>query len=107
MRPPDPGGGPPRLTRMIGPYLVNSPGLIAAMRTALAQGDPERLGRGARDLRGTSATLGATRLAEVCLALEVEARAGWLRDAAIRLAILEAEYVRVREALETELVDER
>ncbi|HEY2593354.1 MAG TPA: winged helix-turn-helix domain-containing protein, partial [Chloroflexota bacterium] len=72
-------------------YVESSRNHVAGMRTALDDGDAERLGREAHRLRGASGSLGAQRVARVCAAIEEHARANDLAQVDAMLEQLEAE----------------
>jgi len=90
-------GAPSVLARVIGLYDTEAPAVLEAMRRAAAAGDADGLRRAAHKLKSTSATLGATRLTELCRALEAAARLDG--ETASRLEAIETEYDRVRPAL--------
>jgi HPt (histidine-containing phosphotransfer) domain-containing protein len=69
----------------------------------VAQGDAGRVEEVAHGLRGSSAQLGATRMASVCAALQEAAGAHDLSEAAAQVADLTSEFVRVRAALQAVL----
>jgi CheY-like chemotaxis protein len=75
---------------------------IAGMRAAVAHGDVAALQQTAHRCRGSSAQLGATRLADLCASVEVLGRAGALTAAMQVLAQVDVEFTRVREALSHE-----
>ena len=81
-------------------YLRDAPEQVTGMRTALADGDLETLGRHAHTLKGNSLTVGATALASIARELEERARAGDAADAAPRIDDAAAELGRVAIALE-------
>jgi len=87
-------------------FMEDATRLLGEMRAAVEQGEAEKLERAAHALKGSSATLGAEPLSALCQELEAMGRAGALDGAAARLAQAEAEYERVRVALET-MNDER
>ncbi len=62
--------GPGLLDELIGLYLVQAQDLVRQIETAIADGDPPRRRAAAHKLRGSTATLGGDRLADVCLRLE-------------------------------------
>ena len=64
------------LLRVIRRYLDDAPRLIGRMRAALASADSDALGRAAHSLKSSSATVGATHLAECCRRIEAEVREG-------------------------------
>jgi len=70
------------LAELIDTYLSDAVGLLAAMHRAVAEGSAEQLRYAAHSLKSSSATLGARALAELCLAVERQARSGVLDDAA-------------------------
>jgi HPt (histidine-containing phosphotransfer) domain-containing protein len=72
------GGDVAFLAELIATYRVDGAARIADMRAALAAGAAAELQRAAHTLKGSSATLGAVHLADLCR--EVEYRA---RDAAL------------------------
>ncbi len=82
-------------------YLSNASGLVADMRRAAAQGDSKLLFQAAHTLKPGSATLGAMPLATLFAEVESIGRAGALAGALEKVAQVEAEYHRVKAALET------
>lgn len=62
-------------------FRQEAPRLIQSARNALAQYDAETLSRTAHTLRGSSATVGARTVAELCLQLEKCSKAGDLESA--------------------------
>ncbi len=91
-------GAPDLLSRIVALYLEEAPQLAQAMRSAVVNQDLAALLRDSHKLKSSSANLGAMKLAEMCKAVEVEARAGRLVDAA-HIALIEREYGRVVAAL--------
>jgi PAS domain S-box-containing protein len=85
---------------LIGLYFDSAPNLLADLRQAIAQEDGGLLFRAAHTLKPTSATLGAIALATLCEELEHMGRVGALEGAVEKLAQVEAEYQRVKVALE-------
>ncbi len=75
-------------------FLDQSPARLAKMRRALADKDPESLEQTAHTFRGSSAALGAPRLAEMCSRLEDLARKRQLAAAGRLLDDVEREYGR-------------
>ena len=88
------------LRELIEGYFEDSPTLLAALHTALAAGNAGEFRRAAHSLKSTSASLGATNLATLCRELEEMGRAGALDGAAAAIGRAEAEYARVRVALD-------
>ncbi len=86
--------------RILELYLGDSPARLSALRRALADGDPQALERAAHALKGSSANLGASDLAELCHQLERLSGGDQVpADAAARITALEAEYERVEQAM--------
>lgn len=94
---------PQFLPRFIELYLKNSPQSIATMKTALEQQNFEQLSHAAHSLKGSSATVAAMRLTELCEAIEAlsqsEPDRSELRGL---LQQLEEEFTQVKAALEQE-----
>ncbi|MEW6755958.1 MAG: Hpt domain-containing protein, partial [Candidatus Latescibacterota bacterium] len=72
-------------------FLADTPGQLAALRQAIATGQPDAVRQAAHSVKGATANLGGVRMAEVARALEQAARAGDLAPAADLLAELEDE----------------
>jgi HPt (histidine-containing phosphotransfer) domain-containing protein len=87
-------------SELIGLFLEDTPKLLADLRGAVVQKDAEGLERVAHSLKSSSATLGAMTLSTLCRELEVMGRAGTLEGAVEKVAQVEAEYERVKAALE-------
>lgn len=81
-------------------YLSNASGLVADMRQAAAQGDSKLLFQAAHTLKPGSASLGAIPLAALCAEVEFIGRDSALVGALEKVAQVEAEYQRVKAALE-------
>jgi HPt (histidine-containing phosphotransfer) domain-containing protein len=90
------------LAEMIDCYLEDAPKLISAIAQAVAQGDATQLRHASHTLKSSSATLGAMTLSHLCKKLEVMSRAGNTEYAEDNLPQLEAEYKRVKAALQLE-----
>jgi two-component system, sensor histidine kinase and response regulator len=91
------------LARLITLYLRDIPAELAALQEAVAQGDASRVEEVAHGLKGSSAQLGATRMARLCASLQEAAGAHDLSEAAALVADLTRESVRVRAALQAVL----
>jgi HPt (histidine-containing phosphotransfer) domain-containing protein len=85
---------------VIAEFLKEGPSLVAALRDAIGRNDLAAIGRAAHSLKGTSASLGAGRLSEVCAALELASRQGAVADAPERLAAIETAFHAVSRELE-------
>ena len=81
-------------------FLSEVPSRMARMRQAIAEGDAETLNFTAHVLKGSSAQLGALRLAEVCRDLEGRSRDGDLEGSEELLGLLEKEAARAVDALQ-------
>jgi|GEM_PF-3197132 len=90
------------LVELIGVYLDNAPLLLEAMRAAIASGDTETLRNSAHTLKSSSALFGATGLSTLCAELESMGWSGTIANAWDKFALIEAEYERVKTALELE-----
>jgi CheY-like chemotaxis protein/HPt (histidine-containing phosphotransfer) domain-containing protein len=71
-------GDPSLLLRFIGRFGTNAREAVDGMRGALEAGEAHRLGRLAHGLKGSSANLGAHRLAELCKEVELMGEGGVL-----------------------------
>lgn len=96
-------GEPDLLRELLDLFLVDTPGNLDAIRSAIAARNPDALRRAAHSAKGSSANLGATVLAKACKDLEDLGRAGTTDGALPLLAYAEAEYRRAAAALELEL----
>jgi CheY-like chemotaxis protein/HPt (histidine-containing phosphotransfer) domain-containing protein len=89
---------------MIGLYLENAPQLIDTIRQSMMAGDAPVLQRSAHTLKGSSASLGAQRVATLCGDLEKLGREGTVAGGDVLLAEVEQEFDRVRTAFQAQLV---
>lgn len=89
------------LAEMIDCYLEDTPKLLIAIADAIAENDPITLQRASHTLKSSSSTLGATNLSKICQELETDSRTGNIKAVA-QLPKLEAEYKRVKTALQIE-----
>lgn len=83
-------------------FAQEAPPRISALRDALQQGDAKRVMQVAHSLKGSSANLGATRMAALCNELEQRGRTGNLAGGSEVHTALVNEYPRVMLALERE-----
>jgi two-component system, sensor histidine kinase and response regulator len=95
-------GMPDPLVELIDLFLKDAPSRIDKLRTAIAQNDPGALCAAAHSLKGSASNLGAKNMAEHCMHLEKQARAGMLTEAPQWLQRIETEFSRVYTALEAE-----
>jgi len=89
------------LTELIDTFFQDTPELMAAMRQALSLGNADDFRRAAHSLKSNSANFGARRLSQQSKELEELGKAGKLAGVDERLAQLEAEYAKVKVALES------
>ena len=94
------GGDTEFLAELLQTYFDDAPQLLAQMKDALAAGNAEVLRRAAHSMKSNSASFGAMDLSRMCKELEDMGKAGALDGAAPRIAQAEAEYARVKAALE-------
>jgi two-component system, sensor histidine kinase and response regulator len=80
---------------------------LEALRGAIERGDASSVERVTHTLKGSSSNMGATRMATLCEELEDVGRSMDLSRAPVLIERLEAEFRRVREALEAEIAGSR
>lgn len=85
--------------RIINLYLGDAPSRLADLRESLLSGDAAGIESAAHSLRGSSANLGASLLADLCSEIENRCRGAVAPGTEERLVALEAEYGRVEEAM--------
>src|SRR5215213_7662421 len=95
-------GEPDLIVELIDLYLEDTPRQMAAMQKALAITDGTSLKRAAHGLKGSSANLGAGRLAALCGELEQMCRVDSFQGVTAQLARLGQELERVRQSLAAE-----
>lgn len=88
------------LGEMIDEYFNDTPKLLATMRQALTAQDAASLRRSAHTLKSNSANFGALTLSAQCKELEELGRIGALDTAPGLVAQIEAEYDKVKPALQ-------
>lgn len=93
------------LRQIIGNYLEDAPQRLQSIRDAVAAGDATALRQSAHTLRSSSANLGAMNLSNLCKELEMMGRAGTTTDASRWITQVEAEYEKVKVALNLENED--
>jgi HPt (histidine-containing phosphotransfer) domain-containing protein len=89
------------LTALIDTFLSDAPRLVEAARRGLEHGQTDEVRRAAHTLKSNGATFGASSLSGLSRQLEALARSGVLEGADDLIARIDAEYERVRIALET------
>ncbi len=95
-------GEPGFLADLIRRFLADTPKRISAIRDAITAGDAHALHQTAHLLRGNTANLGARGLSALCRELDALGRTGTTAGALPHLQRIEAEFFRVRVALEAE-----
>ena len=95
------GGDMEFLGEMLDTFFEDSPRQLEAARAGLAAGDAEAVRRAAHSLKSNSASFGAMPLSRMSKVLEDMGKAGTLDGAGEGVAAAEAEYARVKAALET------
>ena len=95
-------GVPSLLGRVIDRYLADAPRLIEQMRAARDKADAAALARAAHTLKSASAKVGASGVAEICKAVETDARNGAIAGPAALLEGLETASGHVARALRAE-----
>jgi two-component system sensor histidine kinase/response regulator len=93
---------PNLLPDLIDSFLRDSAERIAAMRSAEVSGDAKALTRTAHALKGSSGTVGASRMTALCDVIEELSRASSMEGLPALIDALEEEFERVKRALEAE-----
>ncbi len=93
------------LKKIVTIYLKDSPILISEINKGIQDKNPEKIFQAAHSLKSTSASVGATTLSSLCEKLESSARLQLIDDAASQLALIESEYVRVVDALNSFIIN--
>ncbi len=97
----DPDGKAGFLRTLVSRFVeVEAPARLSALSEAIGRADAQSLTQVAHSLKGSSATVGAKRMAEVCLRLEELGGSGTVQTAESLLSELEKEFGRARVALE-------
>jgi len=94
-------GGPELLGRMIELFLELGPDRLGSLRTGLAEGDFEAVGRVAHSLKSSAGNLGAERLRAASAGLEELTSEGDREQIEAGAALLEREYAEVIVALKS------
>ncbi len=95
-------GGDEMLSELTEVFLEDTSSGLAALKEASETGDAEAIERVAHTLKGSAGNMGAKRMAAICSELQDAGESGDLSGASELLKVLEAEFERVRPALETE-----
>jgi HPt (histidine-containing phosphotransfer) domain-containing protein len=89
--------------RIVGKFFEVTEALFVLFRQDIQREAAVVLAENLHQLKGSSATFGASKLPLLCKTMELAARAGDLESVAAGLPELEAEYARVKKALEQSL----
>jgi len=92
----DEPGSPSMLRGLIHEYLTETPAAVGAMKQYFNQSDVAGLARRAHKLAGTSASLGAKGVADVCTRIEQHVAAGDLQSMYALIDELEMRFTRTR-----------
>jgi CheY-like chemotaxis protein/HPt (histidine-containing phosphotransfer) domain-containing protein len=98
-------GAPDFLTKLIKTFLQDTPPRLVAVRDVAQRGDGGDLSRLAHVLKGSSASLGARHMAQLCAELERLGHSQDLRNALDLAGRLELEFKRVCAALRGHMVE--
>lgn len=96
-------GGSEMLSELAQMFFDDTSSNLAVLREAVEGGDAHSVERVAHTLKGSSASMGAARMAEICSELQEAGASGDLSHAPVLLERLEEEFGRVRPALEAEV----
>jgi two-component system sensor histidine kinase/response regulator len=88
------------MAQLLTSFSTVTPSRFAALRAAIATGDAHAINMEAHTLKGSSANMGARRMARLCGDLEMLSQTDDLTHAASILAHIEVEFACVRMALE-------
>lgn len=94
------GGDGEFLAELLETYFADTPQQFSTMQAALADGNSEEFRRAAHSLKSNSANFGAMDLSQKAKKLEEMGKSGNLDQAEVSLSDIEAEYLRVKSALE-------
>jgi HPt (histidine-containing phosphotransfer) domain-containing protein len=92
-------GEPDIVAQLTDLYLQELPARMVRLGQAIERGDASELAKAAHSLKGSSANMGARRVAQLCLDLENKGKTGELAGAADMFAQLEKEIESARVAL--------
>jgi HPt (histidine-containing phosphotransfer) domain-containing protein len=88
------------LREIVHEYLAQAEAGRGELTRIVSEGDSRGLERAAHSLRGASANIGATFLADVCAEMEVQGRLEQLDATGSLVERFDSEYGRVRDALD-------
>jgi PAS domain S-box-containing protein len=93
-------GEPDPVERLVELFVRDAPARLSRVRTAVQENDPHALEEAAHALKGSTSTLGAHTMQELCAALEDRASSGDLVGSSALVDALEAAFERTRRELE-------
>jgi PAS domain S-box-containing protein len=96
------GGSGGFLGALIDKFLEEAPARLKILSESADRGDKEAVVKAAHSLKGSSGTLGAKGLSEMCAGLEECGKAGRMSEVGMRLSAIQEEFDRVRKALDVE-----
>jgi two-component system, sensor histidine kinase and response regulator len=99
-RGPQKDGEPDKLARIIGLFIDDVPLRLEELRLAAERGETQKVEETAHMLKGGSGYMGAVHMAEICGEIQALGSSGELSHAPELLDTLEAEFKRIRPALE-------
>ncbi|MCL2925033.1 MAG: response regulator, partial [Trichodesmium sp. MAG_R04] len=97
------GNAPELLVDIINSYLEGTPILLGEISQAIQQKQPKLLQISAHSMKSSSASLGATKLSELCKELESIGHRGTTEGTDVILSQVKAEYERVKTTLRKEV----
>ena len=97
------GNAPELLVDVINSYLEGTPMLLDGIGQAIKEKQPKLLQISAHSVESSSASMGATKLSELCKELESIGHRGTTEGADVILSQVKAEYERVETALQKEV----
>ncbi len=94
------------LTRIISMFFAKTPTLMDEIKAGIEQNKPEQLWTSAHALKSSSASVGATRVYDICAQLESMGRAGELESGQGLFELLQQELALANTELKTYLDDD-
>jgi HPt (histidine-containing phosphotransfer) domain-containing protein len=87
------------VNELVETFLAEAPGMLADLKDASAENDPDRFRRAAHSIKSNASVFGATDLAELAREMELSGRADDPLEARAALDRLDAEFDRTATAL--------
>jgi HPt (histidine-containing phosphotransfer) domain-containing protein len=101
------GGEVEWLKDLMDTYLQDTRTRLDELAGLVAAGSGDRIQRSAHGIKGSSSNIGATRMADLCAGMEHHAKLGDKPATVTQLALLEAEFARIRADLPAALSPNR